>query len=188
MTSPHQAPALEFHSDSEEETRKLGADVAMALLPGDMLGLTGDLGVGKSVFCRSIIQHLAGNPELEVASPTYTLCNSYDTTPPIAHFDLYRVGEVEEVNELGIDEALEVGCALVEWPENGFETRPVTAIQVSITEDGDFKRIFRFSGANEFIATVLLVPWKFADFLKNPVWSKHLARHFQPMLPRAAMS
>ncbi len=147
-------PAFEFHSSSENETLQFAADVAMVLQPGDMIGLSGDLGVGKSVFCRGIIQHLAGSSEYEVTSPTYTLCNLYDTVPNIAHYDLYRIGGFDETDELGIDDALDRGCALIEWPEKGFETFPSNAVLLTITESGETGRLFSFSGSTEIIQRI----------------------------------
>lgn len=99
-------------------TERLGADLAMILKPGDVVALQGDLGAGKSTLARAAIRHLAGDLDLEVPSPTYTLVQAYETTPKIAHFDLYRIGGDDELDELGFDEAAEAGIALVEWPQN----------------------------------------------------------------------
>jgi len=107
-----------FLSD-EHATTRLGADIAMALRSGDLLALEGGLGAGKTTLARGLIRQLAGQPEFEVPSPTYTLCQTYALEPPVAHYDLYRLGEPAELDELGLGEALAAGAALVEWPEHG---------------------------------------------------------------------
>ncbi|WP_062014719.1 tRNA (adenosine(37)-N6)-threonylcarbamoyltransferase complex ATPase subunit type 1 TsaE [Aureimonas sp. AU4] len=101
----------------EEATRRLAADLALAARPGDLLALQGDLGAGKSTLARAFLRALARDPELEVPSPTYTLVQLYDTQPPAAHADLYRLGDEAEIEELGLVEVLEDGILLVEWPE-----------------------------------------------------------------------
>ncbi len=75
----------------EADTILLAQDIAMALRPGDTVALAGDLGAGKSTLARAMIRALAGDPELEVPSPTYTLCQRYELVFPVSHFDLYRI-------------------------------------------------------------------------------------------------
>jgi tRNA threonylcarbamoyl adenosine modification protein YjeE len=114
---------LELLVADEEAMRRLGEDLALSLRPGDLVGLSGPLGAGKSVLARAAIRHLADDPGLEVPSPTYTLVQPYATVPPLWHCDLYRLGDAGELEELGLGEALETGCALVEWPERGLSAR-----------------------------------------------------------------
>ncbi len=99
-----------------EATAALGRAVAPRLAPGDAVLLYGPLGMGKSTLARGLIRALAG-PEEDVPSPTFTLVQFYETEPPVAHFDLYRLTRPEEAFEIGLDEALDVGAALIEWPE-----------------------------------------------------------------------
>lgn len=99
-----------------EATAALGRAVAPRLEPGEAVLLYGPLGMGKSTLARGLIRALAGEHE-DVPSPTFTLVQFYETTPPIAHFDLYRLSRPEEAFEIGLDEALDVGVALIEWPE-----------------------------------------------------------------------
>lgn len=100
----------------EAETTALGARIAPLLAPGEAVLLDGPLGMGKSTLARGLIRALAG-PEEDVPSPTFTLVQFYETAPPVAHFDLYRLTRPEEAFEIGLDEALDVGAALIEWPE-----------------------------------------------------------------------
>ena len=99
-----------------EATTALGRAVAPRLEPGEAVLLYGPLGMGKSTLARGLIRALAGEDE-DVPSPTFTLVQFYETDPPVAHFDLYRLSRPEEAFEIGLDEALDVGAALIEWPE-----------------------------------------------------------------------
>jgi tRNA threonylcarbamoyladenosine biosynthesis protein TsaE len=100
----------------EAATAALARALAPALGRGDVIALWGDLGAGKTRFARALIGALAGESE-EVPSPTFTLAQSYDIPSGVVwHFDLYRLESPEEALELGIDEALADGIALIEWP------------------------------------------------------------------------
>ena len=113
------------------------ADLALALAPGDCVLLEGDLGAGKSTFARAVIRALAGEygTSLEVPSPTFTLVQTYNLRFPVAHFDLYRIADPAELDELGLAEALADGVALIEWPERGTGYLPADAIHMSLRED-----------------------------------------------------
>ncbi|MBJ7484832.1 tRNA (adenosine(37)-N6)-threonylcarbamoyltransferase complex ATPase subunit type 1 TsaE [Brevundimonas sp.] len=99
-----------------EATTALGAQIAPLLRGGDAVLLYGPLGMGKSTLARGLIRALT-RPDEDVPSPTFTLVQFYETSPPVAHFDLYRLTRPEEAFEIGLDEALEDGAVLIEWPE-----------------------------------------------------------------------
>lgn len=100
----------------EAATTALGRTVAPLLRAGDAVLLDGPLGMGKSTLARGLIRALAGE-DVDVPSPTFTLVQFYETAPPVAHFDLYRLERASEAAEIGLDEALDVGAAVIEWPE-----------------------------------------------------------------------
>ena len=105
-------------SSSENETGMIAADLAGRLPRKCILFLEGNLGAGKSVFARALIRALTGDAELNVPSPTFTLLQTYETAKgPIWHYDLYRMKEPEEIEELSWDDALSDGIVLIEWAE-----------------------------------------------------------------------
>lgn len=116
MTSREEG--LSFSIEREEETSALGARIASVLAPGDLIILSGQLGAGKTFLAGSIV-HALGYPEEEaVPSPTYSLLIEYPTEPPLAHADLYRLGDASELELLGIVELRRRGFVLlVEWGE-----------------------------------------------------------------------
>ncbi|UVK39438.1 tRNA (adenosine(37)-N6)-threonylcarbamoyltransferase complex ATPase subunit type 1 TsaE [Mesorhizobium sp. AR10] len=167
---------LERFLADEAATARLGEDLAMSLRPGDVLALKGDLGAGKSTLARALIRALADDPGLDVPSPTFTLVQSYDTRVPVHHFDLYRLSSADEIDELGFDDALAQGAALVEWPERAESTLPKTSILIELTQEGD-GRLARLSGqgaAFERVARSLAM----RDFLHRAGWGEAQRRYF----------
>ncbi|ENN95377.1 hypothetical protein BVtw_00870 [Bartonella vinsonii subsp. berkhoffii str. Tweed] len=109
-----------FFLKNEEATQIFAHDLALALKPGDLVTLQGDLGTGKSTIARTIIHTLAKDDTLDVPSPTFTLAQSYQLPQfEIIHADLYRLSIAEEIDELGLQEARGQNILLVEWPEKG---------------------------------------------------------------------
>lgn len=108
-------------------TAALGAAIAPQLRRGDVVYLTGALGMGKSTLARGLVRALT-HPAQDVPSPTFTLVQSYDTPGfELLHLDLYRLENPEETRELGLDDALNDGVLLIEWPDRlghlGFDAR-----------------------------------------------------------------
>jgi tRNA threonylcarbamoyl adenosine modification protein YjeE len=117
-------------------TKALGARIAAALQPGDLVAMSGDLGAGKTTLARAILAALGVDET--VPSPTFTLVQAYETARlPVSHYDLYRLKQPGEMQELGLDEALENGAVLVEWPERA--TLP-DGLRVTLDADGAIRR------------------------------------------------
>jgi tRNA threonylcarbamoyladenosine biosynthesis protein TsaE len=123
-----------------EATTGLGAAIAPLLGAGEAVLLYGPLGMGKSTLARGLIRALT-TPDEDVPSPTFTLVQFYESEPPVAHFDLYRLTRPEEAAEIGLDEALDEGCALIEWPERlGEDPGPWVGpdrLVITLSEAGD---------------------------------------------------
>jgi tRNA threonylcarbamoyladenosine biosynthesis protein TsaE len=102
--------------EGPEATEALGRRLAMQLRAGDVIALSGDLGAGKTTLARGILAGLGHDDE--VASPTFPIVIPYDTLRiPAWHVDLYRIEDPAELEELALEEALEGGALIVEWPE-----------------------------------------------------------------------
>jgi tRNA threonylcarbamoyl adenosine modification protein YjeE len=102
----------------EHATQRLAVDIANSPEPGDLVTLSGDLGAGKTAFARAVIRYLAGDPSLEVPSPTFTLMQTYDLRQfPLVHADLYRLSGSAELAELGFDDLPDGAVVLLEWPD-----------------------------------------------------------------------
>ncbi len=170
--------AMEFERflADEQATVRLGEDLALTLRKGDVLALHGDLGAGKTTLARSLIRALAGDAELEVPSPTFTLVQSYETRVPVHHFDLYRLSSADELDELGFEDALEQGAALVEWPEKAGDRLPPSAARVELVEEGEGRtvRISASGALGERIARSFAT----RDFLHAAGWGEAHRSHF----------
>lgn len=111
------ALALQVISHSELETEGLAAKLVGTFRPGDVLILIGELGSGKTAFTRGLAKAL-GIDEDKVTSPSFTLVNEYPADTPLYHFDLYRLEDTGELQEIGWEEYLSrAGIVAVEWGE-----------------------------------------------------------------------
>jgi tRNA threonylcarbamoyladenosine biosynthesis protein TsaE len=116
----------------ETATARLGEAIARVLRPGETVCLSGPLGAGKSTLARALIRSLTASDE-DVPSPTFTLVQFYEGPRlKVAHFDLYRLTDPDEAYEIGLDEALDEGAALIEWPERLQGRLPVDRLDVEI--------------------------------------------------------
>lgn len=121
-------------------TEALGAKLAALLRPGEAVCLFGPLGAGKSTLARGLIRALT-SPDEDVPSPTFTLVQFYEGEGlPLAHFDLYRLERPEEAYEIGLDEALEEGAALIEWPERLGGRLPSDRLDIVLSHEAEARR------------------------------------------------
>jgi len=141
----------EFYLDDLSASHRLAARLSCLLKTGDILAFEGDLGSGKTEFCRAII-HALGYRE-DVPSPTFNLLQIYEphlddlTRPAVWHMDFYRLEKPEDVFELGIEEGFDTGVSLIEWPDRMAGHMPDGHLTVSLSmADKEGARNITFSG------------------------------------------
>ncbi|MDH4442318.1 MAG: tRNA (adenosine(37)-N6)-threonylcarbamoyltransferase complex ATPase subunit type 1 TsaE [Rhizobium sp.] len=167
---------IELILPGETATVEFGEDLALALQAGDCVALWGDLGAGKSTLCRALLRAMADDPDLEVPSPTFTLVQSYELRLPVAHFDLYRLADVSELDELGFDEALSTGICLVEWPERAGKALPKNRIDIRFQFSADGGRVLSVSGPEARMARLSRV-LQIRQFLDKNGYPHAVRRH-----------
>ena len=127
-------------------TRRLAAQLAARVRPGDAILLEGPLGAGKSELARAFLRAASRDPALEVPSPTFTLVQSYDTPQgPVHHLDLWRLDGPAALDELGWDELCQ-DIVLVEWPDRLGMLRPAGALTIRLTPTTPESRRAELSG------------------------------------------
>mgnify|MGYP000332007873 CR=1 FL=1 len=135
---------MEFESNSYEETQKFAEKFSKTLKAGDVLCMYGDLGVGKTAFVQGLAKGLG--IDVPITSPTFTIVNEYSGRLPLYHFDVYRIGDVEEMEEIGYEDCFYgEGLCLIEWANLIEEILPEHYRQVTIEKDlekgFDYRRI-----------------------------------------------
>lgn len=126
--------------EDEAATARLGAALAGVIEAGEAICLTGPLGAGKSTLARALIRART-TPDEDVPSPTFTLVQFYEGDGmTLAHFDLYRLTSPDEAYEIGLDEALEDGAAIIEWPQRLEGRLPPHRLDIDIVLDGAARR------------------------------------------------
>ena len=121
---------ISFTSFSESDTANIACLLAPLLQDGDVVALSGDLGAGKTFFSQAFI-HALGIEEI-VTSPTFTLLQIYEGSIPIHHFDLYRLENAAELEEIGFNEYTSYGISLIEWADKFSAELPVKYLSLSI--------------------------------------------------------
>ena len=124
--------------DALVETERLAQRLAPHAAPGDVIGLRGALGSGKTAFARAFIRARLGRSKEEVPSPTFTLVQLYEhAAGTIWHFDLYRLSAAEDAYELGVEDAFSGAISLIEWPEKLSDLMPDDWLEVRLAPSED---------------------------------------------------
>lgn len=142
---------LELFSASPEETSEIARLLAQSLSPGDIVSLTGDLGAGKTWFCKGIGEVL-GVPRDRITSPTFTMVTEHVGKTPLTHVDVYRIDSLREAGEIGLEETLGgggSGVCIVEWGEKVSELLPKDSIRVTFTIAGADRRKITVSAPDQ---------------------------------------
>ena len=133
-----------FRTDSPEQTLELGRQLAGRLRQGDCVALVGPLGAGKTALVRGLAEGLGLTDHRLVSSPTFVLVQEYPGRLSVFHLDLYRLGDpAAELADLGLDEMLSQGVALVEWADRAEPALPRPYWRITISIVGPASREFR---------------------------------------------
>ncbi|MCT4612702.1 MAG: tRNA (adenosine(37)-N6)-threonylcarbamoyltransferase complex ATPase subunit type 1 TsaE [Clostridia bacterium] len=123
-----------YETYSEEETKKIGYEIAKKAKEGEVYCLEGDLGVGKTVFTKGFAEGLEITEH--ITSPTFTIVNEYTGKYKFNHFDVYRIESSEEMEEIGFDEYIySDAITLIEWPSLISDILPSECINITIKKD-----------------------------------------------------
>lgn len=137
-----------YETFCESETKEIGRLLGQKAKAGEIYCLKGDLGVGKTIFTKGFAQAM-GIKE-HITSPTFTIVNEYKGNLPLYHFDVYRIGSLEEMEDTGYEDYFfGQGVCLVEWAEQIKELLPENVIWISIEKDyqkSDFYRKITVEG------------------------------------------
>jgi tRNA threonylcarbamoyl adenosine modification protein YjeE len=162
----------------EAAAMALGEELSLCARPGDLILLKGDLGSGKTTLARGFIRAIAGDPELEAPSPTFSLVQTYDAGRiRLAHVDLYRVRAAAELVELGLDDLLHDHAVLVEWPELLADAIRGDRLEIVLTSD-DVARRAELAGCGDWAMRLERLE-ALREFLDRTDWAKAERRFFE---------
>ena len=135
-----------FLINSLKETEALAKEVSLIIQKGDFISLIGPLGSGKTTLTKYIINNICGDSQ-EVTSPTFTLSQTYlAKRSPITHYDLYRIEDYSDLEEIGFSETLEEGIVIIEWADKFSNKLPKNRLQIQIEDDEGNNRIAHIKG------------------------------------------
>jgi tRNA threonylcarbamoyladenosine biosynthesis protein TsaE len=148
--------SFQVFSDSPEITFELGYRLGRLLCSGDVIGLVGELGTGKTKFTQGIAKGLEVDPKIYITSPTYTLINEYEGRIYLYHFDLYRINNIKDWEELGGDEYFfKNGIVIIEWAEKILKYIPFEHIIVNFNYISKNKREINFKALGDRFKKIL---------------------------------
>ncbi len=140
---------LRFISDSVSDTEAIAEKLGRKLQSGNVVAYFGGLGMGKTAFTRGLAKGMGITAD--VASPTFAIVNDYGGTPPLVHFDMYKVESWDDLYSSGFFDYLDMGAVLaVEWSENIENALPDDTIRITIQKgESDNQRIITIEGTDE---------------------------------------
>ncbi len=143
--------------NNEADTRNIAVDMALVAQKGDLITLSGELGAGKSLFARAFIRNYLNLLELDVPSPTYVIAIEYEneTSLHVTHMDLYRISNPMELEELGLENALESGVVLIEWPQQAGDQISQECLKLDFDIQNETKREVAIDGADNIVGRYL---------------------------------
>lgn len=143
-----------FHTTSADETESLGERIGRALEPETVIALIGDLGAGKTTLTKGIGRGLESSDLIH--SPTFTLIHEHRGRIPIYHFDVYRLGGPEQMEDLGYEDYFYgKGVSIVEWAERIEELLPPDHLEIRITAQESDERTFEIRATGPYSAHIL---------------------------------
>lgn len=121
-----------------ERVARVAQLLALKVRPGDLILLEGDLGAGKTTLARALIRALLADERADIPSPTFPIVQTYAAPRlAVAHFDFYRLSGRAELDEIGFDDAVDGGLAIVEWPQRALDVRPSDRLEIAIAATPD---------------------------------------------------
>lgn len=138
-----------YQSHSPSETEQIAADFAKELVSGDVVAFLGTLGAGKTAFTRGLAKGLSVSGE--VSSPTFSLIHEYSGSPPLYHFDMYRITDFDDLYSTGFFDYLESdGILAIEWSENIETVLPESSIIIQLIPSGEQQREIKIYERGEY--------------------------------------
>lgn len=132
---------IDVPSCGEEDTLSIARALGAVLAPGDVVALTGELGAGKTIFCKGVGESLGIAPR-RIVSPSFTIVTEHPARVPVAHVDAYRLASEREAFDIGLDEVLsEDRVCLVEWAERIRSLLPNDCIRITFHILGEGRRM-----------------------------------------------
>jgi tRNA threonylcarbamoyladenosine biosynthesis protein TsaE len=128
---------LMLRAKTAADMKTLGRALGQAMQIGDVVGLVGPLGAGKTTFAQGIAQGINVPPDRHVASPTFALVNEHPGRVPFVHADLYRISQANELVELGLDELCDRAAVVIEWVDRFPDSVPTDHLQITIETTAD---------------------------------------------------
>jgi len=145
-----------FTTLSPEETEALGKAMGSYLVAGDTVALIGELGSGKTCFTKGVAAGMGIDRAIPIVSPTFTLINEYPGSPPLYHFDLYRIDTMAQISGLGCEEYFGgEGVAIIEWGEKAAAVLPEGHVRVEFFFEDENMRKVVFKGTGKRFAALM---------------------------------